>query len=95
MPKVNSSISFKNMEFRVTQDEVNGQKEIWLVEYLKDEEVYTNFNEILERFLGEEGISMTIKVEKGGMEDQDKEGGFIPPLFLKKSEGEMMNGEKE
>lgn len=69
MPKVNSSISFKNMEFRVTQDEVNGQKEIWLVEYLKDEEVYTNFNEILERFLGEEGISMTIKVEKGGMED--------------------------
>lgn len=69
MPKVNSSISFKNMEFRVTQDEVNGQKEIWLVEYLKDEEVYTNFNEVLERFLGEEGISMTIKVEKGGMED--------------------------
>lgn len=68
MPKVNSSISFKNMEFRVTQDEVNGQKEIWLVEYLKDEEVYTNFNEVLERFLGEEGISMTIKVEKG-MED--------------------------
>lgn len=65
MPKVNSSISFKNMEFRVTQDEVNGQKEIWLVEYLKDEEVYTNFNEVLERFLGEEGISMTIKVEKG------------------------------
>lgn len=68
MPKVNSSISFKNMEFRVTQDEVNGQKEIWLVEYLKDEEVYTNFNEILEKFMGEEGISMTIKVEKG-MED--------------------------
>lgn len=68
MPKVNSSISFKNMEFRVTQDEINGQKEIWLVEYLKDEEVYTNFNEVLERFLGEEGISMTIKVEKG-MED--------------------------
>ena len=69
MPKVNSSISFKNMEFRVTQDEINGQKEIWLVEYLKDEEVYTNFNEILEKFMGEEGISMTIKVEKGGMED--------------------------
>lgn len=68
MPKVNSSISFKNMEFRVTQDEINGQKEIWLVEYLKDEEVYTNFNEILEKFMGEEGISMTIKVEKG-MED--------------------------
>lgn len=69
MPKVNSSISFKNMEFRVTQDEVNGQKEIWLVEYLKDEEVYTNFNEVLEKFIGQEGISMTIKVEKGGMED--------------------------
>ena len=68
MPKVNNTLSFKNMEFRVTQDEVNGQKEIWLVEYLKDEEVYTNFNEVLERFLGEEGISMTIKVEKG-MED--------------------------
>ena len=90
MPKVNNTLSFKNMEFRVTQDEINGQKEIWLVEYLKDEEVYTNFNEVLERFLGEEVISMTIKVEKG-MEDQDKEGGFIPPLFLKKSEGEMMN----
>jgi hypothetical protein len=68
MPKVNNTLSFKNMEFRVTQDEINGQKEIWLVEYLKDEEVYTNFNEVLERFLGEEGISMTIKVEKG-MED--------------------------
>ena len=68
MPKVNNTLSFKNMEFRVTQDEINGQKEIWLVEYLKDEEVYTNINEVLERFLGEEGISMTIKVEKG-MED--------------------------
>ncbi|MBQ8234829.1 MAG: hypothetical protein IJZ36_04540 [Bacilli bacterium] len=68
MPKVNNTLSFKNMEFRVTQDEINGQKEIWLVEYLKDEEVYTNFNDVLERFLGEEGISMTIKVEKG-MED--------------------------
>lgn len=68
MPKVNNTLSFKNMEFRVTQDEINGQKEIWLVEYLKDEEVYTNFNEILEKFMGEEGISMTIKVEKG-MED--------------------------
>lgn len=68
MPKVNNTLSFKNMEFRVTQDEINGQKEIWLVEYLKDEEIYTNFNEVLERFLGEEGISMTIKVEKG-MED--------------------------
>ena len=69
MPKVNNTLSFKNMEFRVTQDEINGQKEIWVVEYLKDEEVYTNFNEVLEKFIGQEGLSMTIKLEKGGMED--------------------------
>lgn len=69
MPKVNNTLSFKNMEFRVTQDEINGQKEIWLVEYLKDEEVYTNFNEVLEKFIGQEGLSMTIKLEKGGLEE--------------------------
>ena len=65
MAKRVQSISFKNAEFRVTKDEINGEKKIWLVEYLKDEEVITDFDEILQMFDGEENISISIKVEKG------------------------------
>jgi hypothetical protein len=65
MAKRVQSISFKNAEFRVTKDEINGEKKIWIMEYLKDEEVITDFDEILQMFDGEENISISIKVEKG------------------------------
>lgn len=65
MAKRVQSISFKNAEFRVNRDEINGEKKIWIMEYLKDEEVITDFDEILDMFDGEENISISIKVEKG------------------------------
>lgn len=68
MPKVSKNISFKNAEFRVNVDE-NGEKVIWILEQNKDEEIYTDFNDILALFNGEEGLSISIKVEKGSLEE--------------------------
>ena len=68
MPKVSKNISFKNAEFRVNIDE-NGEKVIWILEQNKDEEIYTDFNDILALFNGEEGLSISIKVEKGSLEE--------------------------
>ena len=68
MPKRVQSISFKNAEFRVNVNE-NGEKVIWILEQNKDEEIYTNFDDILALFDGEEGLSISIKVEKGSLEE--------------------------
>ena len=68
MPKRVQSISFKNAEFRVNVNE-NGEKVIWILEQNKDEEIYTDFNDILALFNGEEGLSISIKVEKGSLEE--------------------------
>ncbi len=65
MAKRVQSISFKNMYFKVVKNEDTGMKEIWLIEMTKDDEIYTNFDEILEMFDAEEGLSMSIKLEKG------------------------------
>jgi thiamine biosynthesis protein ThiC len=65
MPKRVQSVSFKNMTFKVVKNEETGLKEIWLIEMTKEDEIYTNFDEILEMFDGEEGLSMNIKLEKG------------------------------
>lgn len=65
MPKRVQSVSFKNMTFKVVKNEETGLKEIWLIEMTKEDEIYTNFDEILEMFDGEEGLSMSIKLEKG------------------------------
>lgn len=68
MPKISKNLSFKNCEIRVNQDEINGEKKIWILEYTKDEEIITDFDSVLEMFAGEEGINISFKVEKG-MED--------------------------
>ncbi len=65
MPKMSKNLSFKNCEIRVNQDEINGEKKIWFIEYTKDEEVITDFDDVLAMFDGEEGISISFKVEKG------------------------------
>jgi hypothetical protein len=65
MAKRVQSVSFKNMTFKVVKNEETGLKEIWLIEMTKEDEIYTNFDEILEMFDGEEGLSMNIKLEKG------------------------------
>ena len=69
MQKVSKNIAFKNCFFRVTEDEINGEKRIWIIEETKEEEIYTDFNDILALFNGEEGLSISIKVEKGSLEE--------------------------
>ena len=65
MAKMNKTISFKNAEFRVTKDELTGEKRIMILEQLKDDYIQTNFNDILEMFADETGLTISIKVEKG------------------------------
>lgn len=69
MPKVSKNISFKNCFFRVTKDEINNEKNIWIIEETKEEELFTNFDDILNLFDGEEGLSISIKVEKNNLEE--------------------------
>lgn len=65
MAKMNKTVSFKNAEFKVSNDELNGGKRIVILETLKDEDVYTEFDDILEMFAGETGLTISIKVESG------------------------------
>ncbi len=65
MAKRVQSVSFKNAEFRVNRDEISEEKKIWIIEYLKDEEIITDFDDILDMFDGEDNISISIKIEKG------------------------------
>ena len=68
MPKRVQSISFKNAEFRVNVNE-NGEKVIWILEQNKDEEIYTNLEDVLNMFDGEENLSISIKVEKNSLDE--------------------------
>ena len=65
MAKMNKTISFKNEEFRVTKDELTGEKRIVIIEETKDDTIYTEFDDVLEMFAMESGLSISIKVEKG------------------------------
>ena len=65
MAKMNKTISFKNAEFRVTKDELNGEKRIVIIEETKDDTIYTEFDDVLDMFAMESGLSISIKVEKG------------------------------
>ena len=65
MAKMNKTISFKNAEFRVTKDELTGEKRIVIIEETKDDTIYTEFDDGLEMFAMESGLSISIKVEKG------------------------------
>ena len=65
MAKMNKTISFKNAEFRVTKDELTQEKRIVIVEETKDDTIYTEFDDVLEMFAMESGLSISIKVEKG------------------------------
>ena len=69
MAKMNKTISFKNCEFKVTRDEINGGKRIVIVEETKDDTIYTEFDEVLDMFAGETGLTISIKVEKGFNEE--------------------------
>ena len=64
MAKMNKTISFKNAEFRVTKDELTGEKRIVIIEETKDDTIYTEFDDVLEMFAMESGLSISIKVEK-------------------------------
>ena len=70
MAKMNKTISFKNAEFRVTKDELTGEKRIVIIEETKDDTIYTEFDDVLEMFAMESGLSISIKVEKGLNEEQ-------------------------
>ena len=65
MAKMNKTISFKNAEFRVTKDELTGEKRIVIIEETKDDTIYTEFDDVLEMFAMESGLSISIKVAKG------------------------------
>ena len=65
MAKMNKTISFKNAEFKVTDDGLNGGKRIVILETLKDEDIYTEFDTVLGMLEGETGLTISIKVEKG------------------------------
>ena len=65
MAKRVQSVSFKNAYFQVKEDEINGGKKIWIVELTRDDEIITDFDEVLDMFGDEEGISLNIKIEKG------------------------------
>ena len=65
MAKMNKTISFKNCEFHVNRDELTGEKRIMIFEQLKDDDIWTDFNDILEMFADETGLTISIKVEKG------------------------------
>lgn len=62
MAKYSKSVSFKNFSFKVTEDR-NGKQRIVICEELKDDTVYTEFQDILDKFAMESGLSMTIKVD--------------------------------
>ena len=65
MAKMNKTIRFKNCEFHVIRDELTGEKRIMILEQLKDDDIWTDFNDILEMFADETGLTISIKVEKG------------------------------
>ncbi len=65
MAKISKNMSFKNFSFRVTKDELSGEKRIMILEMTKDEDIWTDFEEVLEFFADEDGLSMSIKAEKG------------------------------
>ncbi len=64
MAKITKNISFKNAEFRVTEDE-QGRRRIVILEQTKEEDIYTDFDDILEMFADESGLTISIKVENG------------------------------
>lgn len=64
MAKVSKSMSFKNFSFRINRDELNNKDVIYIVEETKDDQLFHDFADILDYFTGEEGLSMTIKIEK-------------------------------
>ena len=65
MAKMNKTICFKNCEFHVSKDELTGERRIMILEQLKDDDIWTDFNDILEMFADETGLTISIKVEKG------------------------------
>lgn len=64
MAKVSKSMSFKNFSFRINRDELNNKDVVYIVEETKDDQLFHDFSDILDYFAGEEGLSMTIKIEK-------------------------------
>ena len=64
MAKISKSMSFKNFSFRVNRDEILDRDVVYLVEETKDDQIFHSFDDILEYFADEEGLSMTIKIEK-------------------------------
>ena len=46
------------------RDEILNKDVVYLVEETKDDQIFHSFDDILEYFADEEGLSMTIKIEK-------------------------------
>ena len=46
MAKMNKTINFSNAEFKVSRDELTGEKRIMILELGKDEDVWTDFDDV-------------------------------------------------
>ena len=69
MAKMNKTLNFSNAEFKVSRDELTGEKRIMILELGKDEDVWTDFDDDLEYFAEEDGLKISIKVEKNGFNE--------------------------
>ena len=66
MAKMNKTLNFSNAEFKVSRDELTGEKRIMILELGKEVDVWTDFDDVLEYFADEDGLKISIKVEKNG-----------------------------
>ena len=69
MAKMNKTLNFSNAEFKVSKDEKKDKKRIMILELGKDEDVWTDFDDVLEYFAEEDGLKISIKVEKNGFNE--------------------------
>ena len=69
MAKMNKTLNFSNAEFKVSKDELTGEKRIMILELGKDEDVWTDFDDVLEYFAEEDGLKISIEVEKNGFNE--------------------------
>lgn len=58
-----NSMSTKFAKATITEEEIDGKKQLIITEYLKDETKTYNLTEELVKFMGVEGISLTISTD--------------------------------
>jgi hypothetical protein len=58
-----NSMSTKFVKATITEEEIDGKKQLIITEYLKDETKTYNLTEELVKFMGVEGIALTISTD--------------------------------